>query len=77
MTWRLSELQRKLVLLLYRKGGMVCTYDEIAEEVYGLGVGVSTAAIRQLVARIYEKIPESRRYIVLVPREGYRLETPE
>ena len=77
MTWQLSELQRKLVLLLYRKGGMVCTYDEIAEEVYGLGVGVSTAAIRQLVARIYEKIPESRRYIVLVPREGYRLETPE
>jgi len=73
----LSELQRKLVQLLCRKGGMVCTYDEIAEEVWGVGVGVSPAAIRELVARIRKKIPELKRYILIVPREGYRLETPE
>jgi len=77
VTWQLSELQRKLVLLLYRKGGQLCTYDGIAGEVYGLGEGVSPAAIRELVARIGKKIPGSKRYILIVPGEGYRLETPE
>jgi len=76
VTWQLSELQRELVLLLYQKEGQLCTYAEIGEKLYW-DESVKTPRIRQLVARIYEKIPESRRYILIVPREGYRMETPE
>lgn len=66
--------------LLYQKAGAVCTYDEIAEEVWGAGEGVSPGAIYELVKRLRQKVEEdwrNPRYIVTVPGEGCRLQVPE
>lgn len=76
ITWELSKLQRKLILTLWEKGGTVCTYDEIAVKVWGVGEGVTNAAIQRLVTRVRQKIepdPQTPRYILTVPGEGYRL----
>ncbi len=80
VTLTLSEAQRKLVRSLYRRAGAVCTYDEIAEEVWGVGEGVSPGAIYELVKRVRQKVePDWRNpcHIVTVPGEGYRLQVPE
>jgi hypothetical protein len=80
VTLKLSEAQRKLVRSLYQRAGAVCTYDEIAEEVWGVGEGVSPGAIYELVKRVRQKVePDWRNpcYIVTVPGEGYRLQFPE
>lgn len=78
LTLRLSEPQRQLVMFLYRQAGTVCSYDDIAAEVWGTGEGVSPGAIYELVKRLRQKLePDWRnpRYIVTVPGKGYRLET--
>jgi hypothetical protein len=80
VTLELSEAQRKLVRSLYQKAGAVCTYDEIAEEVWGVGEGVSPGAIYELVKRVRQKVEPDWRdpcYIVTVPGGGYRLQVPE
>lgn len=80
VTLKLSEAQRTLVRFLYRRAGVVCTYDEIAEEVWGVGEGISPGAIYELVKRVRQKVePDWRKpcYIVTVPGEGYRLQVPE
>jgi DNA-binding response OmpR family regulator len=76
----LSEPQRKLVRLLHYRRGAVCSYDEIAEEVWGVGEGVTPGAIYELVKRLRQKVePDWRdpRYVVTVPGEGYRLQIPQ
>jgi hypothetical protein len=80
ITLKLSEPQRRLVRLLYRSGGAVCTYDEIAEQIWGVGEGVTPGAIYELVKRVRQKVePDWREpsYVVTVPGEGYRLQIPE
>lgn len=80
VTLKLSDAQRKLVRLLYQRAGAVCTYDEIAERVWGVGEGVTPGAIYELVKRVRQKVEPDRRnpsYIVTVPGEGYRLQWPE
>jgi hypothetical protein len=80
VTLELSEAQRKLVRSLHQKAGAVCTYDEIAEEVWGVGEGVSPGAIYELVKRVRQKVEPDWRspcYIVTVPGGGYRLQMPE
>jgi hypothetical protein len=78
VTLQLSEPQRKLITFLYQKAGTVCTYDEIAVGVWGVGEGVSPGAIYELVKRVRQKVEpdwKNPRYIVTVPGRGYRLET--
>jgi hypothetical protein len=80
VTVKLSELQRKLVRLLHHRRGAVCSYDEIAEEVWGVGEGVTPGAIYELVKRLRQKVEPDWRdpcYVVTVPGEGYRLQIPE
>jgi len=80
VTLKLSEPQRKLVRFLYQREGAVCTYDEIAEEVWGVGEGVSPGAIYELVKRLRQKVEPDWRdpcYVVTVPGEGYRLQASE
>jgi hypothetical protein len=80
VTLTLSDAQRKLVRLLYDRSGAVCTYDEVAEEVWGVGEGVSPGAIYELVKRVRQKVePDWKNpcYIVTVLGEGYRLQVPE
>jgi len=80
ITLKLSEPQRRLVRLLYQRGGAVCTYDEIAQQIWGAGEGVSPGAIYELVKRVRQKVePDWREpsYVVTVSGEGYRLQIPE
>ena len=73
ITWELgSEHQRKLVIVLFSRAGTVCSYDEIAEAVWGVGEGVTPAAIRELVNRTRRKLPDPDA-IVNVSGKGYRL----
>lgn len=78
LTLQLSEPQRKIITFLYQKAGIVCTYDEIAQGVWGVGEGVSPGAIYELVKRVRQKIEpdwKQPRYIVTVPGKGYRLDS--
>jgi hypothetical protein len=80
VTVKLSEPQRRLVRLLYQRRGAVCSYDEIAQEVWGVGEGVTPGAIYELVKRVRQKVEPDWRapsYVVTVPGEGYRLEFPD
>ncbi len=80
VTLALSEAQRKLARLLCQKDGAVCSYDEIAREVWGAGEGVSPGAIYELVKRVRQKVEldwRTPRYIVTVPGAGYRLQGPD
>jgi hypothetical protein len=81
VTLELSELQRKLVRLLCQKAGAVCTKDEIVQAVWPEAKGgIFDAAIYELVKRVRKKVEQDWRdphYIVTVPGEGYRLQTPE
>ncbi len=79
LTLKLSEPQRRLIDYLYRRAGVVCTYDEIAIGVWGVGEGVSPGAIYELVKRVRQKVEpdwKNPQYIVTVPGKGYRLENP-
>lgn len=79
VTLKLSDAQRKLVRFLHQREGAVCTYDEIAEEIWGIGEGVSPGAIYELVKRVRQKVEPDWRdpsYVVTVPGEGYRLQAP-
>jgi hypothetical protein len=72
--------ESRVVLILHRHGGAICTYDQIAEQVWGVGAGVSSGAIYELVKRVRQKVePDWREpcYVVTVPREGYRLKISE
>lgn len=80
ITLNLSEAQRKVIRLLCERQGGVCTYEEIAREVWGVGEGVTPGAIYELVKRVRRKVePDWREpsYIVTVPGEGYSLQTPD
>ncbi|MCB0163272.1 MAG: winged helix-turn-helix domain-containing protein [Anaerolineae bacterium] len=77
ITLVLSEPQRKLIQFLCDRVGTVCSYDDIAVGVWGIGEGVSPGAIYELVKRVRQKIEpdwKKPRYIVTVPGKGYRLE---
>ena len=74
ITWELgSEHQRDLLRLLGQNAGEMVSYDEIAEAVWGVGEGVTPAAIRELVNRTRRKLPNPN-YIANVPGQGYRLQ---
>jgi hypothetical protein len=80
ITLSLSEPQRRLVRLLYQSGGAICTHDQIAEQIWGVGEGVTPGAIYELVKRVRQKVePDWREpsYVVTVPGEGYRLKLLE
>jgi len=79
VTLQLSDPQRRLVRLLHGRRGAVCSYDEIAEGVWGVGEGVTPGAIYELVKRVRQKVEPDWRspsYVITVPGEGYRLQTP-
>jgi DNA-binding winged helix-turn-helix (wHTH) protein len=79
VTLKLSEPQRRLIAFLYQKAGIVCTYDEIAEGVWGVGEGVSPGAIYELVKRVRQKVEpdwQNPVHIITVPGKGYRLQIP-
>lgn len=77
----LSSAQYRLLRLLYRNAGKVCSRDEIVHTVWPEtgGKGVSDQAIDALIRRLRDRIREldpARQYIVTVRGHGFRLETP-
>jgi DNA-binding winged helix-turn-helix (wHTH) protein len=78
----LTDLEYKLLLLLYGNLGRICDKYGIVESVWGENYidEVDDARIEKLVSRLRDKIepvPEQPRYLVTVRGRGYKLISPE
>lgn len=77
----LSELEYRLLLLVYGRLGDICSKDQIAEAVWGTDYmeAVDDARIDKLVSRLRQKIepePGEPRYLVTIRGRGYQLVRP-
>ena len=71
----LTPLEFKLLALLFKNGGKVLTTQYIINEIYGVGYGSDTQALRALMASLRRKIepvPAKPRYIRTEIGVGYR-----
>ena len=72
----LTPMEYELLSLLFKNMGKVLTTQYILKEVYGVGYGTDTQALRALMAglrRKIEQIPAKPRYILTEIGVGYRL----
>lgn len=79
---QLSLYQYRLLELLYRNNGGVCTRDEVVQAVWPEAAeeGISEQAIDALVRRLRDRLAElspDHQYIVTVRGHGFRLVQPE
>ena len=77
----LTELEYRLLLLLYGRLGDICTKDQIADAVWGTDYVevVDDARIDKLVSRLRQKIepqPGEPHYVTTIRGRGYRLVRP-
>ncbi len=72
----LTPLEYSLLSLLFKNIGKVLTTQNILREIYGVGYGTDTQALRTLMAglrRKIEEVPAKPRYILTEIGVGYRL----
>ena len=72
----LTPLEYSLLSLLFKNMGKVLTTQYILKEVYGVGYGTDTQALRALMAglrRKLEAVPAKPRYILTEIGVGYRM----
>ena len=72
----LTPMEYNLLSLLFKNMGKVLTTQNILREVYGVGYGTNTQALRALMAglrRKIEAVPARPRYILTEIGVGYRL----
>lgn len=72
----LSPMEYDLLALFFRNVGKVLTTSYILKEIYGVGYGTDTQALRALMAGLRRKIepnPAKPRYILTEIGVGYRL----
>lgn len=72
----LTPMEYSLLSLLFKNVGKVLTTQYIIKEIYGVGYGTDTQALRALMAglrRKIEPIPAKPRYIMTEIGVGYRL----
>ena len=72
----LTPLEYSLLSLLFKNMGKVLTTQYILKEVYGVGYGTDTQALRALMAglrRKIEDVPAKPRYILTEIGVGYRM----
>lgn len=77
----LTELEYKLLLLLYGHLGKICDKYRVVESVWGESYidEVDDARIEKLVSRLRDKIepnPQDPRYVITVRGRGYKLVSP-
>jgi len=77
----LTDLEYRLLLLLYGRLGRICDRYEIVESVWGQDYidEVDDARIGKLVNRLRQKIepdPSEPRYLITIRGRGYRLVSP-
>jgi len=71
-----TPLEYNLLTLFFRNAGKVLTTQYILKEIYGVGYGTDTQALRALMAGLRRKIeptPAKPRYILTEIGVGYRL----
>lgn len=72
----LTPMEYNLLSLLFKNMGKVLTTQYILKEIYGVGYGTDTQALRTLMAglrRKIEEVPAKPRYIMTEIGVGYRL----
>lgn len=72
----ITPLEYSLLSLLFKNAGKVLTTQYIIREIYGVGYGTDTQALRALMAglrRKIEPVPAKPRYILTEIGVGYRL----
>lgn len=72
----LTPLEYSLLSLLFKNMGKVLTTQYILKEIYGVGYGTDTQALRALMAglrRKIEEVPAKPRYILTEIGVGYRM----
>lgn len=72
----LTPMEYNLLSLLFKNMGKVLTTQYILREIYGVGYGTDTQALRALMAglrRKIEEVPAKPRYIMTEIGVGYRL----
>lgn len=72
----ITPLEYSLLSLLFKNAGKVLTTQYIIKEIYGVGYGTDTQALRALMAglrRKIEPVPAKPRYILTEIGVGYRL----
>lgn len=75
-TLHLTPMEYNLLSLLFKNMGKVLTTQYILKEIYGVGYGTDTQALRTLMAGLRRKIeasPAKPRYIMTEIGVGYRL----
>lgn len=75
-TLHITPLEYSLLSLLFKNMGKVLTTQYIIKEIYGVGYGTDTQALRALMAglrRKIEPVPAKPRYILTEIGVGYRL----
>jgi len=78
----LTELEYKLLLLLYGSLDKICDKYKIVESVWGESYidEVDDARIEKLVSRLRQKLepePEEPQYLITIRGRGYRLVSPD
>jgi DNA-binding response OmpR family regulator len=78
----LTELEYKLLLLLYGNLEKICDKYQIVESVWGESYidEVDDARIEKLVSRLRHKIepePDEPRYLMTIRGRGYKLVSPD
>lgn len=76
MELHVTPLEYSLLTLLFKNAGKVLTTQFILKEIYGVGYGKDTQALRALMAGLRRKIeqfPAKPRYILTEIGVGYRL----
>ena len=71
-----TPLEYNLLALFFKNMGKVLTTQYILKEIYGVGYGTDTQALRALMAGLRRKIetnPAKPRYILTEIGVGYRL----
>lgn len=72
----LTPMEYNLLTLLFKNAGKVLTTQYILKEIYGVGYGTDTQALRTLMAglrRKIETVPAKPKYIMTEIGVGYRL----